>query len=293
MAGCADAQMVKDKIVTEQLVNTLPDPVKIYVREHKPTSSNEAGQLADNYVQARGSVADKVERGTGAETRRCHRCGKPGHLMKDCRQREEPQKSQTDYKGENGKRAIECFNCGGKGHYSIRCPHNAMFCAQKGSTTTTRWKSGIVRSGRIEGRELSHILLDTGCSRTLVRHDLVPEDKLLEGEAVTICCAHGDTAVYPLAKVSLEVDGEDMEVEVAVVERLPMEVLLGTDSPQLKELLMKPKIVAEGAMVMTRGATRREKERKAKEERLQEESEVLPNPIVDMVDGTTTSETVV
>ena len=36
------------------------------------------------------------------------------------------------------------------------------------------------------------IVLDTGCSRTMVRQDLVAEEKLLEGEAVTIRCAHGD-----------------------------------------------------------------------------------------------------
>ena len=30
-------------------------------------------------------------------------------------------------------------------------------------------------------------------------------EKLLEGEAVAVCCAHGDTVLYTLAEVELEV----------------------------------------------------------------------------------------
>ena len=36
-------------------------------------------------------------------------------------------------------------------------------------------------------------MLDTGCSRTMVRRELVSEDKLLEGEVVAVRCAHGDS----------------------------------------------------------------------------------------------------
>ena len=51
----------------------------------------------------------------------------------------------------------------------------------------------------VEGQEVADILLDTGCSRALVRRDLVNEEKMLEGEAVKIRYAHGDTVLYPLA----------------------------------------------------------------------------------------------
>ncbi len=45
---------------------------------------------------------------------------------------------------------------------------------------------------------MSDTLLDTGCSRTMVHRDLVEEEKKLEGEAVTIRCARGYMALYPL-----------------------------------------------------------------------------------------------
>ena len=41
-------------------------------------------------------------------------------------------------------------------------------------------KPGVAKPGSIEGIAVNDILLDTGCSRTLVQKDLVPKEKLLE-----------------------------------------------------------------------------------------------------------------
>ena len=42
-----------DVIVVEQLLATLPEEMRIWVRERKPTLSAQAGQLAEDYLQAR------------------------------------------------------------------------------------------------------------------------------------------------------------------------------------------------------------------------------------------------
>ena len=63
---------------------------------------------------------------------------------------------------------------------------------------------------------VSEVVLDTGCSRTMVRRDLVPEENLLPGEAVTVLCAHGDTMLYPLAYVDMEVEGMQLRTKVAI-----------------------------------------------------------------------------
>ena len=108
--------------------------------------------------------------------------------------------------------------------------------------------------------------MDTGCSRTLVRRDLVSEESLLAGEAVAIRCAHGDTVLYPLAQVHMEVEGQAMEVTVAVADRLPMSVLLGTDTPLLSKLLsgelQKTRSVhkIDNALVVTRAGYRKQLE---------------------------------
>jgi len=51
--GCRSREELKDLIVLEQLVSTLPENVRIWVKERKLKTSAEAGQLADDYAQAR------------------------------------------------------------------------------------------------------------------------------------------------------------------------------------------------------------------------------------------------
>ena len=41
-------------------------------------------------------------------------------------------------------------------------------------------KPGVANLGSIEGTAVNDILLDTGCSRTLVQKDFIPKKKLLE-----------------------------------------------------------------------------------------------------------------
>ena len=53
-----------------------------------------------------------------------------------------------------------------------------------------------------------------------------------------IQCAHGDTVMYPLANIEIQLGGVAFIVEAAVSDWLPMSVLLATDVPQLVELLI-------------------------------------------------------
>ncbi len=85
-----------------------------------------------------------------------------------------------------------------------------------------------------------------------MRQELVPKEKLLEGEAVAIRCAHGDTVLYPLAQVEVSVGGWSLEVKAAISETLPMDMLLGTDVPELGELLGLDVEKSEAMAVTTR-----------------------------------------
>jgi len=67
----------------------------------------------------------------------------------------------------------------------------------------------------------------------------VSVDKILEGEVVAIRCAHGDTFLYPLAMVHLQINGYNIGVKAALSDTLPMPVLLGTNVPQLQELIVQ------------------------------------------------------
>ena len=50
---CSSVQELRDLIVKEQLLNSLPSDIRVWVSERKPKTSREAGQLADDYLQAR------------------------------------------------------------------------------------------------------------------------------------------------------------------------------------------------------------------------------------------------
>ena len=152
---------------------------------------------------------------------------------------------------------VKCYNCGKRGHIAMNCPDHALLCDEGIGCAATR-------KGKVEGKEAKDILLDTGCSRTMVQRGLVPEGKILEGEAVTVRCAHGDMVLYPLAEVELELDGAKMKVKAAVSDTLPVSVLLGTDVPELGRLLRaNPSTVrtegVEEALVVTTRAQQKKK----------------------------------
>lgn len=113
----------------------------------------------------------------------------------------------------------------------MNCPEKASYYVKDG------WGRSVARAGRVEGTAVSDILLDTGCTCTMVQSDLVAKENLIPGEAVTVLCAHGDTVLYPLARVTIDVEGIEMEVEAAVSQSLPVSVLLGTDNSPLGQLL--------------------------------------------------------
>ena len=81
------------------------------------------------------------------------------------------------------------------------------------------------------------ILLDIGCSRTMVSHRLIPPENYFEGKGVSVRCAHGDINFYPLAKVEIGVRDLKLIMEAAVAENPTVPVLLGTDVPQLFQFL--------------------------------------------------------
>lgn len=87
LKGCADRATVIDQLVREQFISVLPEEVRVWVKERKPWSSEEAeaGRLAENYRPARKSDLWAL----GVQPNRnnpkvCFSCQQPGHLAKDC-----------------------------------------------------------------------------------------------------------------------------------------------------------------------------------------------------------------
>lgn len=125
----------------------------------------------------------------------------------------------------------------------------------------------------------------------MVKSDLVPTAKRVEGDAVTIRCAHGDTVLYPLAEVEMVVDGIPLQVEAAVSDTLPVLVLLGTDVPELNTLLGKqvscaaPEQVQDALIVTTRAQARRRETEDVIQLQQEAETEAQVTPITTPTPG--------
>ena len=110
-----------------------------------------------------------------------------------------------------------------------------------------------------------------------------PSRKKIPGEVITLHCAHGNTVLYPLADMNVNVNGIEILVRAALPEALPVLVLLGTDIPQLGHLLKaNPHTVYTSGVGEAMAAQARESERiQAELQRRQVSSGVPPTPLDD------------
>eukprot|EP00731_Ephydatia_muelleri_P034723 Em0073g20a len=267
------AREIQQVIGLEQFLNTLPLEKRLWVHEKKPKTCVEAGELVDEYEQIRrkeppvaeaGAKTPKTD-GAGRKTSSCTYCGRTGHNESVCRKKPREEESE-------GQR---CFQCRKVGHISRNCPERRALLwreeAEKRSKGSGARQNGICLPGTVEGKK-TKILLDTGCSRTMVSNQLVPLENYLEGKGVSVRCAHGDINFYPLAKVEIGVKDLKLIVEAAVAENPTVPVLLGTDVPELFQLLgRQPEETCpqDVLIVMTRARARQQLE----EEILRKEKE--------------------
>ncbi len=242
----------------------------------------------------------KKKKSSGGVVRKfCSYCKIPGHTREDCRKlqaKREKDSSQSDgsksqqdtLRSQEFRRRppVKCFNCKQEGHIAANCTGEP---ALLGEVVTPLVQDNWQCRGKVEGQPVEGIVLDTGCKRTMVHQRLISPENLLEGDVATIRCAHGDTVLYPLVNVRMEIDGIPIEVEAAVSDTLPVSVLLGRDVPQLKQLLSSSSsldsplpIRANNAMVVI---TRAQAKKQLEEEIVRREQEVLsgakPKQVVD------------
>ncbi|CAM5105033.1 unnamed protein product [Natator depressus] len=97
-----------------------------------------------------------------------------------------------------------------------------------GSTSKVRVVAPWVVTIRLGGTAVKG-LVDSGCGYTLVWEDQVRITDLDRHLLVHVSCVHGETSVYSMAEVGLEVQGQRARLQVGMVKDLPWHVILGRD----------------------------------------------------------------
>jgi len=151
MADHKSVAEVLEVLAIEQFLATLPENVRVWVRERKPKTCAEAGTLADDFQRARQPTLVRNKSGgsppSGAKAEKKGTAKSPAALRPE----------------------LKCYSCGQKGHIAARCPSKALCCRggrNSGLAVGDERKSNAVyREGRVGGVRVE-VLLDTGSDRT-------------------------------------------------------------------------------------------------------------------------------
>ena len=172
------------------------------------TRNTSVGEMA---APAMGG-GQKVSRGK-REPLRCYECSGP-HLARYCDQK----KSEP----------IKCYECSG--------PHLARNCDQKKGNKGSNIACSIPSASNCKVPVISIVvngkcarsLVDTGCTTTMVREELVKE---VRGEARVSAFDGREVRCRGTGEVELEIEGERMKREVTVVAQMVdgVDVVLGMD----------------------------------------------------------------
>ena len=246
-AKANEKEQILEQIAIEQLITSVSTELQIWLKDKQIQSTSEFGQLANEFVQARkGPIIDgkyvgkkstvnpakrtgEPKKNTSKEIE-CYNCSEKGHYASSCPL---SKAKQTDTKP-----GIKCFNCSDFGHYASNCPkpdrrstkkvedEKGLLCLQP---LENKFAPDFSFIGKING-ERSRMLVDSGCSRTLVHRKFVSKD-METGQFISVLLADGSALEIPLAKVSIRTgDGKEFNELVGVVDRLPTDCLLGRSS---------------------------------------------------------------
>ncbi|KAM9717937.1 uncharacterized protein ACNS7B_021418 isoform 1-T1 [Menidia menidia] len=134
---------------------------------------------------------------------------------------------------------LACWRCGRPGHVRRECPlmEVGQVIRVVGPPAPSPGPRGTYSVPvRIQGGT-HQAMVDSGCTQSMVHQSLVRPGALLEAGCVDIMCVHGDVHRYPVVPVEIRHRGKKHNLKAAVSPRLAHPLILGTDWPGFDKLV--------------------------------------------------------
>ncbi|XP_075719871.1 uncharacterized protein LOC142760567 [Rhinoderma darwinii] len=225
---------LEDLMILDQFLHTCPMEVRQFILDREPKTLDKAAQIADVYAANRAPEArkpavpgwkgGKPPINTFAPTRRSPGGVAPAPLPRPA----------VDNR--------RCFGCNQVGHISTACPEKrkttplpkpsilspaVLFVGGRERASCDNLQAVTV------GKTVTMGLRDTGAEMTLVHPELVSSEDIIPGKTLTVSGVGGLIPALPMARVYLDWGAGRGMMDVGVTDKIPTNVLLGTDLGRL------------------------------------------------------------
>ena len=235
-----DPEKILEQFMIERLLDAVSPELRAWLKEQKPQTTEELGNLANLHVQSRKGPLVEGRYATYSKSKGLSHQNPP-HPKEESTNKEfesrlqpKPVPSTPTLSRRTGRTPVTCFKCGKPGHMSFNCRKSNSRPAQGYLLCMTPLKSEELEfppcniQGSIEGQQ-AEMVVDSGCTRTLV-HGKYVKDGTFTGDKMSVLSATGERIIVPLAFVEIvSAQGKHVEL-VGVLDKLPVDCLLGRSS---------------------------------------------------------------
>ena len=196
---------LREFILLDQFISSLSPEARMFLKERRVTTLQDAVQLADQWTTAHSAyprhdtTSDKTKRSssTGLTTKKAS--------TTDSSATEKSEKPKSS--------GVKCHNCGEAGHIRPRCPQNPAAFKSSKTTSDPVHKVGFCfsdtaprefcSSGSVNGARVSTIVRDTGCSCVIVSEQALPDYDVSHCKMVKIADYLGRVDEFPQVRCYL------------------------------------------------------------------------------------------